>query len=113
MCIRDSHNVYVLAGCQNVIQTAEADIVCPAVAAEDPNGLLSEVFLVSQNILAVRAACCCALFELCNQCLCRLSVENGCLRVVDSYPNGKTDAVNALYLPDVYKRQVLRPGSSP
>lgn len=29
----------------------------------------------------------------------RLSFENGCLRVVDSYPNGKTDAVNALYLP--------------
>lgn len=29
----------------------------------------------------------------------RLSFENGCLRVVDSYPTGKTDAVNALYLP--------------
>ena len=29
----------------------------------------------------------------------RLSFENGCLRMVDSYPNGKTDAVNALYLP--------------
>ena len=29
----------------------------------------------------------------------RLSFENGCLRVIDSYPNGKTDAVNALYLP--------------
>ena len=29
----------------------------------------------------------------------RLSFENGCLRVVDSYPNGKTDAVNTLYLP--------------
>ena len=31
---------------------------------------------MSQNILAVRAACCCALFELCNQCLCRLSVSS-------------------------------------
>ena len=29
----------ILAGSQDVIQAAEADVVCPAVAAEDPDGL--------------------------------------------------------------------------
>ena len=33
-----------------MIQTAEADVVSPAVAAEDPDGLLGEVLLVSQDL---------------------------------------------------------------
>ena len=90
------HNVYVLAGSQNVIQTAEADVVCPAVAAEDPNGLLSEVFLVSQNILAVRAACCCALFELCNQRLGRLSVSSAVVLGIHEGVDGILEVVRSL-----------------
>ncbi len=48
-------DVYILAGSDNVIQTAEADIVSPAVAAEDPDALLSQEFLILQDSLAVRA----------------------------------------------------------
>ena len=44
------HHVDVLAGGQDMVQTAEADIVGPAVAAEDPHGLLGEVLLVGQNL---------------------------------------------------------------
>ena len=36
----EDEDVDVLAGSQNVVNTAEADVVCPAVAAEDPEGLL-------------------------------------------------------------------------
>ena len=35
-----------------MVNTAEADIISPTVAAEDPNGLLGEVFLMIKNILA-------------------------------------------------------------
>ena len=34
-------NVYVFAACEYVIQSAVTDVVCPTVAAEDPNGLLN------------------------------------------------------------------------
>ena len=34
-----------------MVNTAEADIVCPTVTTEDPNRLLGEVFAVSKNIL--------------------------------------------------------------
>ena len=39
------HNVYILAGSEDVIQAAEADIVSPAVAAEDPDGLFARYSL--------------------------------------------------------------------
>ena len=63
------HDVDVLTGSQHVVKAAEADIVSPAVAAEDPDGLLSEVLLACKDFLAGRAAGSFALFELCNQCL--------------------------------------------
>ena len=50
------HNVYVFAGSENVVKTAEADIICPAVAAEDPYGLLGEVVAFSASIFACRAS---------------------------------------------------------
>jgi hypothetical protein len=46
----EDQDVDILAGSQSVVQTAEADVVCPAVAAEDPHGLLSEVILILQNL---------------------------------------------------------------
>src|SRR5699024_5920501 len=68
------HNVYVLAGSQNMVQTAEADIVCPTVATENPDGLLGQVFLLSQNFLAQATASSCTLFKFCNQSLGSLCV---------------------------------------
>ncbi len=38
-----------------MVYAAEADVVCPAIAAENPNGFLGEVFFVIQNILTCRA----------------------------------------------------------
>ena len=35
-----------------MVNTAEADIISPTVAAEYPNGLFGEVFLMIKNILA-------------------------------------------------------------
>ena len=46
----EDEDVDVLAGSQNVIHAAEADIVGPAVAAEDPDGLLLQIFLVLQDV---------------------------------------------------------------
>ena len=34
-----------------MIESAEADIICPAVAAEDPYGLLGKIFAVVNDIL--------------------------------------------------------------
>src|SRR5699024_639332 len=50
------HDVDIFAGSQNVVQTAEADIVCPAVAAEYPNGFLGEVLFVFEDFLCLVAA---------------------------------------------------------
>ena len=33
-----------------MVNAAEADVVCPAVAAEDPDGLLGQVFLLGQDV---------------------------------------------------------------
>ena len=46
----EDHDVHVLAGSQNVVQTAEADVVSPAVAAEDPDGLLGQELLALQDL---------------------------------------------------------------
>ena len=43
------HDVDIFTGSQNVVYAAEADIVCPTVAAEDPNRFLGEVFFLGQN----------------------------------------------------------------
>ena len=48
----EDEDVDILAGSQDVVQAAEADVVGPAVAAEDPDGLLGEVLLVSQDLAA-------------------------------------------------------------
>ena len=39
-----------------MVNAAEADVICPAVAAEDPYGLLGEVILLSKDLLCVLAA---------------------------------------------------------
>ncbi len=46
----EDEDVDIVAGSQDVIQTAEADIVGPTVAAEDPEGLLGQVILVGVRI---------------------------------------------------------------
>ena len=44
-------DVHVVAGGKHVVEAAEADVIRPAVAAEDPEGLLGEVGLVGENRL--------------------------------------------------------------
>ena len=48
-------DVYILAGSDNMVQAAEADIISPAVAAENPDRFLVEEIFVLENFLAVRA----------------------------------------------------------
>ena len=52
----EDEDVDVVAGGQDVVQAAEADVVGPAVAAEDPDGLLGQVLLVRQDRLGAAAA---------------------------------------------------------
>src|SRR5699024_7361121 len=47
----EDEDVDILAGGQDVVQTAVADVVGPAVAAEDPHGLLVQVVLLVQDLL--------------------------------------------------------------
>jgi len=60
-------DVHILVGGQHMVNTAEADVVCPAVATEDPNGLLAEVFLLREDLLNGVAADLC--FQISDQCL--------------------------------------------
>ena len=53
--VEDEH-VDVAAGSQDVVESAVADVVGPAVAAEDPEGLLGEVLGVLEDGLCVGAA---------------------------------------------------------
>ena len=39
----EDEDVHIVAGGQDVVHAAEADVVSPAVAAEDPDGLLGQV----------------------------------------------------------------------
>ena len=73
----EDHHVDILAGSQNVIQTAEADVVCPAVAAEDPDGLLGDVLLALQDLCRLLAAGSSSLLQLSDQGLCGLVVGLG------------------------------------
>ncbi len=50
-----------------MVKTAEADIICPTVAAEDPYGLLGEVILLGEDFLSVVTA---ALLELSYESVC-------------------------------------------
>ena len=59
----EDEDVDVVARSQDVVQATEADVVGPAVAAEDPEGLLGEVSLVGEDRLGSVAA---ALLELGN-----------------------------------------------
>src|SRR5699024_7778930 len=52
----EDEDVDVLVGSQHMVYAAEADVVCPAVAAEDPDGLLGQVFLLGQDVLHAVAA---------------------------------------------------------
>ena len=61
-------NIDVFAGSENVVNAAEADVECPAVAAEDPAALLvQEVLLLKQLCTGVAAAV--ELFERSNEIL--------------------------------------------
>ena len=61
-------DVDVFAGSENVVNAAEADVECPAVAAEDPAALLvQEVLLLQQLCTGVAAAV--ELFECSNEIL--------------------------------------------
>ena len=51
----EDEDVDIFTGSENMVHTAEADVVCPAVAAEDPDGLLGEVILLGRGSL--RPAC--------------------------------------------------------
>ena len=73
----EDHHVDILAGSQKVIQTAEADVVCPAVAAEDPDGLLGNVLLALQDLCRLLAAGSSSLLQLSDQGLCGLVVGLG------------------------------------
>ena len=75
-----------------MVNAAEADIICPAVAAEDPNGLLGKIFLACKDFLAGVAV---NAFKSCNESLCSLCVcravvngvkvsVSGCLNFVGS-----------------------------
>ena len=65
MCIRDS----ILAGSQDVIQAAEADVVCPAVTTEDPDGLLGDELLALQDLSGLGAASGSSLLQLSEMCI--------------------------------------------
>ena len=49
----EDQDVNILAGSDNMIQAAEADVVSPAVAAEDPDGFLSEEIFIWRISLAI------------------------------------------------------------
>ena len=48
----DEHDIEVMVHRKDVIQTAVTDIVRPAVTAVHPNGLLDDVFLVGEDVIA-------------------------------------------------------------
>ena len=52
----EDEDVDVVAGGEDVIHAAEADIIGPAVAAEDPHGLLGEIRLLAEDLLGLVAA---------------------------------------------------------
>ena len=60
-----------------MVDAAEADVVCPAVAADRPDGLLCEEFAVVEDVLDLVGLLCC--FESCNQLVGNLT---GLLAVV-------------------------------
>ena len=43
------HYINILSGCQHMIQSAKADVVCPSVSAEDPYRFLGEVIFLGKN----------------------------------------------------------------
>ena len=63
----EHEDVDVLVGRQHVVHAAEADIIGPAVASEDPHGLLVQVILVGKDLFDQIAAV--AGLELGNQSL--------------------------------------------
>ena len=63
-----------------MVNTAEADVICPTVAAENPDGLLSEVFFVVKYILlcfAVAVKAFKSSNEVCSSSLVSLTVISG------------------------------------
>ena len=70
LCI-EYHNVDVTSTCENMVNTAESDIISPSVTTEDPLGFLSkEVFLSEDFFRFVASAC----FKSCNKFICSSAV---------------------------------------
>ncbi len=65
----DDENVEVFRRCHDMVQTTITDIICPAIAADDPDGLLADVFFVSQEIshFFARFTCKLCFFQFGNQ----------------------------------------------
>ena len=66
-----------------MVNAAEADVVCPAVAAEDPYGFLGKVFLVCKDVslcLAVAVKAFKSLNKCCGSRLVSFTVVN-CIKV--------------------------------
>ena len=82
-----------------MVEAAKTDIIGPAVAAKDPDGILRQVFLVSQDFLALVAA---AGFQLGDQLggsnLVQLAVFLGCQELV----NGSLDSALSLLSQSLY-----------
>ena len=60
-----------------MVQTTEADVVCPAVTTEDPDGLLGDELLALQDLCRLLAAGSSSLLQLSDQGLCGLVVGLG------------------------------------
>ena len=80
-----------------MVNAAEADIVCPAVAAEDPDGLLGEVFLVLENVESCRAVAI-ELFELCDNSLGSCAVLLAVVLCSDEFCNSSLYAFRSLFV---------------
>ena len=46
-------DVHVAAGCEDVVEAAVADVISPAVAADDPDALLDEVVRHAQQVAGI------------------------------------------------------------
>ena len=73
----EDEDIHIFAGSEDLIEAAEADVVCPAVAAEDPDGLLGDVLLALQDLSRLLAASSSSLLQLSDQGLCGLVVGLG------------------------------------
>ena len=82
-CI-EYEDIYVFTGSDNVVKTAETDIVSPTVAAEDPLWFLSQIILRSKDLLSCVATAC---FQSSNQLFCSRCVSVAVINSVKIFSN--------------------------